>query len=135
MNQAAATLCESKPRTGYAAVPQVIRSLLPFGLILLWTCAVRLPFYSNIGDDEFFFAVIAQRWLEGGLPYVAAYDVKPPGLFAIYALAQALFGESLATIKGLEILFTALGGFALYRLARRHNGPALWCGILYPVYS
>ncbi len=96
---------------------------------------MRLPFYGNISDDEFFFAVVAQRWLEGGLPYVAAYDVKPPGIFALYAMAQALFGESLATIKGLEILFTALGGFSLYRLARKQGGPALWCGALYPVYS
>src|SRR5215475_12070257 len=102
-----------------------LRPLLPFVLILAWACAVRLPYYGNVNDDEFFFSVIAQRWLEGGLPYVASYDVKPPGLFALYASAQALFGQSLATIKGLEILFTALGGFALYRLARKHGGPAL----------
>lgn len=111
--------------------------LLPFVAVLAWTCVVRLPFYGNINDDEFFFAVVAQRWLDGGLPYVAAYDVKPPGLFAIYAAAQALFGESLATIKGLEILFTALGGFGLYKLASRYGAStlALWCGLLYPVYS
>jgi len=111
--------------------------LWPFLAILVWTCAVRLPFYGNVNDDEFFFAVVAQRWLEGGFPYAASYDVKPPGLFAIYAAAQALFGESLATIKGLEMLFTALGGFGLYRLALRHGTRtlALWCGLLYPVYS
>jgi len=114
-----------------------IAPLLPLLAILVWTCVVRLPFYGNVNDDEFFFAVVAQRWLEGGLPYVAAYDVKPPGLFAIFAAAQALFGESLATIKGLEILFTALGGFGLYRLALRHGTRSLaqWCGLLYPVYS
>jgi hypothetical protein len=110
---------------------------LPFALILLWTCAVRLPFYGNVGDDEFFFAVIAQKWLAGGLPYVAAYDVKPPGLFAIYALAQTLFGESLATIKGMEILFTAAGGYALFRLARTFGTPAIapWIAVFYPIYS
>jgi hypothetical protein len=112
-----------------------LRSFLPFLLILAWSCVVRLPFYGNINDDEFFFAVIAQHWLAGGLPYVSTYDVKPPGVFALYAMAQALFGESLATIKGLEIVFTALGGAGLYHLARKSGGPALWCSVLYPIYS
>src|SRR6185437_1215342 len=132
----------SIPATGQepdapAAVRRYALALLPFALILLWTCAVRLPFYGNVGDDEFFFAVIAQKWLAGGLPYVATFDVKPPGLFALYAVAQSLFGESLATIKGLEILFTALGGYALYRLARDFGSRpmALWIGVLYPLYS
>lgn len=38
-----------------------------------------------IHDDEAFYAVVAQRWLHGELPYVASYDVKAPGVFAVLA--------------------------------------------------
>ncbi|HEY5081851.1 MAG TPA: hypothetical protein VII91_08035 [Bauldia sp.] len=86
---------------------------LPVALILLWTCAVRLPFYTQTDKDEFFFSAIAAEWLKGGLPYVATFDIKPPGVFFIFAVAQSLFGASQATIKGMEIVAVTLGAYGL----------------------
>jgi 4-amino-4-deoxy-L-arabinose transferase-like glycosyltransferase len=106
-------------------------------LLLVWTCLVRLPFAHIINDDEAFFSVVADRWRLGEWPYVASYDVKPPGLFAIFALVQAVFGSSLMVIKGIEIAFTGLCAFSLYIMLARQGFRAagLWAGGLMPVYS
>ncbi|MGN6422045.1 MAG: ArnT family glycosyltransferase [Asticcacaulis sp.] len=107
------------------------------GLLLLWTLLIRLPFLHVIHDDEAFYAVVAQRWLHGELPYVASYDVKAPGVFAVLAAFQALFGAHLLVIKAVEIAFTAWGALALYRLLQPVAGPVC-AGIAvgaYPLYS
>ena len=112
-------------------------AVLPFLLILAWSAAVRLPFYGMANGDEFFFSVIAGQWLHGGMPYVTAFDVKPPGIFFIYAVAQALFGASYATIKGLEIVAVAAGAGALFVMlsAAGLKRLAAWSAVLYPVYT
>jgi len=106
-------------------------------ILLVWTCIVRLPFLHIVNDDEAFFSVMATRWLRGELPYADSYDVKPPLLFILFGLAQMVFGASLATIKGLEIVFTTAGAFGLYHLIQHHGtqATARWAALLYPVYS
>lgn len=110
---------------------------LPLILILLWTAAVRLPFSFATDKDEFFFAVIASGWLEGALPYVATFDIKPPGLFFLYAVAQALFGASQATVKAMEIVAVAVSAWALYAAlnAWALRRLAVWVAVLLPVYT
>lgn len=110
-------------------------ALLPLALLLIWTAAVRLPFYTQTDKDEFFFSVIAAEWLKGGLPYVATFDVKPPGLFFLFAAVQAVFGASLAAIKAMEIVAVALGAWGLFALLNAHGTrrTALWAATLYPV--
>jgi len=114
-----------------------LRALLPFVILLAWTCVIRLPFSGLADEDEFFYALVGARWLDGYVPYAASFDVKPPGIFAVFALAEAMFGSSLAMIKGLEVVFTALGAFSLFRLldGRVSRHAALWAAGLYPVYS
>ena len=123
--------------TGTGFVARASAILLPLALLLAWTAAVRLPFYFQTDKDEFFFSIIATQWLQGGLPYVATFDIKPPGLFVIYAIAQSLFGASQVTIKGMEIVAVALGAYALYGLVARHGTQraALWVAILFPIYT
>jgi len=106
-------------------------------LLVAWTCVVRLPFVHVIHDDEAFYSTVAARWLRGEWPYVSSFDIKAPGLFALFAAVQTLFGTSLATIKGLELVFTVLGAFGLYRLLRHRAGlrAAAYAAGLYPVYS
>ena len=113
------------------------RDLVIAAALVMLSLFVRLPVLHIVNDDEAFFSVMGQRWLHGEWPYAASFDVKPPLLFGVFAAAQAVFGLSLATIKGLEIAFTAWGAIALQRLARRHGSEALslWAGGLYPVYS
>lgn len=98
---------------------------------------LRLPFADNIGEDEVFYALVAQRWLAGLLPYVSSFDVKPPGLFALFAAVQAVFGTSMAVVKGLETGCVAVTAFGLWLVGTRHLSRRIgWlAGALYPVYS
>ncbi len=128
------------PRTSGSAAAwpeRALAAVLPVVLILLWSAAVRLPFYGIANGDEFFFAIVAGQWLHGGLPYVDAFDIKPPGVFFIYALMQALVGASYATIKGLEIVVVAAGASTLFVLLRSVGLKrlAMWSAALYPVYT
>ncbi len=113
------------------------RGIAPLALLLAWTCVCRLPFAALGDEDEFFFAVVGQRWLHGLLPYAASFDIKPPGLFAIFAIAEAICGASLATIKAVEIAFTAFGAWALYGLMDRNvsRPAAIAAAAAFPVYS
>ena len=115
----------------------VLAAILPFVLILVWSAAVRLPFYRFADGDEFFFSVVAREWLHGGLPYVDAFDIKPPGIFLVYAIAQAIFGASYATFKGMEIVAVASGASLLFVMLRPFGSGrlAIWAAALYPVYT
>ncbi|MEJ0012260.1 MAG: hypothetical protein WDM94_06425 [Bauldia sp.] len=127
----------ARPDSFQAPRLKQVALVMPLALLLLWTAAVRLPFYAATNGDEYFFSVIADQWLHGGLPYVATFDIKPPGLFLIFAVVQEFFGASYATFKGMEIVAVALGAGALYAplktLATRRL--AIWVAILYPVYT
>ena len=114
-----------------------LAAVLPFGLIFAWSAVVRLPFYGIADGDEFFFSVVAGEWLHGGLPYVDAFDIKPPGIFLIYAIAQSVFGASYAVFKGLEMVAVAAGASLLFVMLRPYGSGrlALWAATLYPVYT
>ena len=106
-----------------------------FTALLLWTLIVRLPFLHVIHDDEAFYSVVASRWLNGEPPYIASYDIKAPGIFAIMAGFQVLFGANLIVIKALEMLATVWGAFGLFRLVARTGSRrfALLVAVLYPL--
>jgi hypothetical protein len=106
------------------------------GLLLL-TLLLRAPFADNIGEDEAFFAVIGRDWPRGILPYAGRFDVKPPGLFLLYALTGQMFGDGVAAIKGLEISFVAVSAYGLWRIGRDHfsRSVGMAAATLYPLYS
>ncbi len=116
---------------------QIALALAPIVLALLWTSAVRLPFFFVENGDEYFFSIVADQWLHGGLPYITAFDVKPPGLFLIYAAVQSVFGASHVVTKWMEIGAVAFGAYAMYVMLRAHGTRrvAIWAAILYPVYT
>jgi hypothetical protein len=58
--------------------------------VLLRSQIAAIPLERDEGE----YAYIAQRWLNGEIPYKEAFDQKPPGVFAAYAVIQSLFGES-----------------------------------------
>ncbi len=111
--------------------------LAVFALLFAVTVAVRLPFINIVHDDEAFFAVISQRWLQGEWPYAASFDVKPPLIFVVLALAQAVFGMHIWVVKLVEILAIALGALGIFELTARfrpgHAG--LWASLLYIGFS
>jgi hypothetical protein len=68
---------------------------LGYGLPSLW-----YPF----GNDQALHYYIGKGLLLGELPYVTGISGKPVGIFVIHALAVALFGDTQAAIRILELL-------------------------------
>lgn len=106
-------------------------------LICGWCAAIGLRLLRVEGPDEAFFTEAAHLWTRGALPYVDAFDVKPPGFFALLAFAQNLFGASIETIHGLSLVFTCIAAIAAYRIGSRLGRPGvgLFAALAYPVLS
>ena len=96
-----------------------------FAAALAWTAAVRLPLLGRDGPDDAFYAAVAHLWTQGALPYAAVYDIKPPGFFALLALAQTLLGPGLAALRTLAVVSDAASAAALFFIGRRLGSPAL----------
>src|ERR1051326_1935176 len=90
--------------------------------LAFWVTAVRYrSFDLGVSDaDESLFILIGQAWLHGQLPYVAIWDVKPPGLFLLFALAQFVVGPGILAARVLTAAAVFAGSLALYRFSRRH---------------
>lgn len=76
------------------------------------------------GRDQAIFFYVGREWAAGRLPYKEAFDIKPPGIYAVYALAGQLLGMQIWSIRVLE-LFAVLGlGWCIARAVRRDGPPA-----------
>jgi len=70
------------------------RGIALAGLLLI-VALLRLRFLDfPLTRDEGDYAYMAQLWLDGVPPYTAAYDMRMPGIFAVYALILSVFGQS-----------------------------------------
>jgi hypothetical protein len=107
-------------------------------LAALLFVAIRVPFVSlPLERDEGEYAYIAWRALEGDVPYRDAFDQKPPGVFAAYLAAFALFGRSVEAIHAFLYLWTAATALALYAWVRRavDADAAAFAALLFAVVS
>ena len=104
---------------------------------LAWTLIVRLPLFRADSADDAGFVEVAHLWMRGVLPYVGVFDVKPPGLFALVAAAETVFGPRLEALRAISISSDAVTATALFFLARRFGdtGVGVFAAILYPVLS
>ncbi|MBB4857444.1 hypothetical protein HNO88_000751 [Novosphingobium chloroacetimidivorans] len=111
------------------------------GPLLLFTLVALVTRWRVFGDpiitgvDEQFYVLVANRMLDGALPYVDIWDRKPIGLFLIYA-AGALFGDVLLGSQIIALLAVVGTAFILYRLALRVASPfaAVMVGLIYIVF-
>ena len=106
--------------------------------------AVVLPrlivlYVSVIDWDESFYALIAQQWLAGHVPYETVFDHKPIGLYAIFASFFLLFGDSVIAIRLIALVFVAATAVLLGRAAEAQFGRspwlAAWVAALYGIAS
>ncbi|HVU05152.1 MAG TPA: glycosyltransferase family 39 protein [Polyangiaceae bacterium] len=110
----------SPPRTS----PRVYRalSLLAWTIVALSLLQVVL---FGFGRDQGIYAVVGEAILDGKMPYRDAWDFKPPGIFLVYAAAQALFGKTMASVRILEALGILAEVLAFRRLSRTLFGSRL----------
>lgn len=113
-----------KKKTAIAPAPMLTdrqKTLwLPLLLIGVVAMALRAPLAAiPLERDEGEYAYIAQRWLDGAVPYQDSFDQKPPGVFVAYAFIMRLVGGSPAAIHWCAQVY-ALGTLALIFLIGRH---------------
>ena len=84
-------------------------------VLLIGLPTVILPFWSDTG----IFALMGKTIWEGGLPYVDAWDQKPPGIYLIYAFAiHGPFGL-IGNVRVFDLGWTAATVVVLVELGRR----------------
>lgn len=107
------------------------------GLAALWTLVVRGPYLDVVAldGDEALFLMIGKAWASGHPPYTVIWDLKPPGLYLIYAAVWSMFGDDLVGPKVAclaAVIATSLGlyVFAAWFIKSRRTGVAAL--LLYP---
>ena len=78
-----------------------------------------------LGRDQGEFATIAVGVLDGQLPYRDLWNPKPPAVFYTYALPIAIFGNTAAAVRSLDVALVVLMVPALYLLGGMVQGRAL----------
>lgn len=88
--------------------------------IVVWSCTQVLLF--SHGRDQAIYATVADALLGGSMPYQDAWDFKPPGIYLVYALAQAVFGKTMLAPRLLEVAGLLGMVFGMRRLAHTFFG-------------
>ncbi|WP_424812396.1 ArnT family glycosyltransferase [Roseococcus sp. YIM B11640] len=78
---------------------------------------------SVIDWDESLYILQAREWLHGNWPLSGVWDMHPVGAPATIAVAFALLGESLQTVRLLGAACVTLTGYGLILIARRLGAP------------
>jgi 4-amino-4-deoxy-L-arabinose transferase-like glycosyltransferase len=96
------------------------RDVVACGLVLLSALVVRFPYFfpAVINWDEGAFILVGQSLLDGHLPYVERFALKPPLAFAFYAGVIAVSGRSLVGIRLAGALCIAATACLLYVILR-----------------
>ena len=88
--------------------------------------AVRAPglVFTDLNWDEGLYRMIAGSLLHGHAPYLEVWDRKPVGVFVLLAAAEAVGGESVATMRIATALAVGTGAWCLAGVAHRLWGEA-----------
>lgn len=118
--------------TGRRALPLAALVALAASLLTrAWT-------FGNpvIHIDEQFYLTVGDRLLRGALPYVDIWDIKPIGLFALYAAIAWLWPGSIIAYQIVALVAVVLTAVLLFAMARRVAGvaAALLCCGAYPAW-
>lgn len=84
--------------------------------VVLWAAAQLLVF--SFGRDQSIYAVVGRGIVEGEMPYRDRWDFKPPGIFLVYALSEAVFGSKMWGPRLLEALGLLATAGLLVRLSQ-----------------
>lgn len=108
----------------------------PLLLFLPLAAILRAPAFvaAVLDPDEGLYLVQAQAWLQGGWPFVAVFDMHPPGAPALLAVALALIADPILAARLLGVVAVAATATLLHGIARRLGGDratGLAAGLLY----
>jgi 4-amino-4-deoxy-L-arabinose transferase-like glycosyltransferase len=114
------------------------REVMLVGILILISVAAALPVLTYpMGRDQGMYANIARTILNGGLPYIDMWDIKPPAIYYIYAAGISVFGSGAAAIRAIDLVFLPFTLLAIYLLGRRIGetaGAGFLSGVLFTVF-
>ncbi|HYW17903.1 MAG TPA: glycosyltransferase family 39 protein [Nodularia sp. (in: cyanobacteria)] len=89
-------------------------------IIIIFSLLFRLPFFfrATFNWDENTFILMGQSILDGNLPYVEIWDLKPPLVFFSYALAILIFGKSIISVRLFGTLCVIMAAILTYYICR-----------------
>ena len=99
---------------------------LAVSVVIAAAAAIRLRLLDvPLDRDEGEYAYFGQLLLGGVPPYALAYNLKLPGIYGVYALVLAVFGQTPAAIRIGLIVVTSATTAVMYLLGARLAGPAV----------
>ena len=99
---------------------------LAVSVVIAAAAAIRLRLLDvPLDRDEGEYAYFGQLLLGGVPPYALAYNLKLPGIYGVYALVLAVFGQTPAAIRIGLIVVTSATTAVTYLLGARLAGPAV----------
>ncbi|NOT01608.1 MAG: hypothetical protein HOP29_13380 [Phycisphaerales bacterium] len=95
-------------------------------LVLCVHAAGRIGAYcSPLRNDSYIYASFGYRIAQGDVLYRDMSDIKPPGLFLLYAMNYLVLPPGRPSLVPVESLFLIAAYYAVYRIARDFYGPAI----------
>ena len=89
-------------------------------IIIVFVVTIRIGLLEiPLERDEGEFAYMGQLMLQGIPPYLLAYNMKLPGIYAAYAVVMAIFGQTIAGIHLGLMVVNAIAIVLLFLLTRR----------------
>lgn len=110
---------------------------------LLWSLVIAAGLrafsfgVTGLDWDESFYAVVAQLWLHGAVPYANVWDIHPMGVPALFATATWLVGDGLLAARLLAWLAVAGTATLLWAFAERYlriRPAGILAGLFYLAY-
>lgn len=96
-----------------------LKSSLLFLVFVLAAVTIRIDsfLHASLDWDEAVYLLMARSLRAGHAPYVEIFDHKPPGIYALFAVVQSVFGTSLLAVRACACLAVATTSYQLFRLS------------------
>jgi hypothetical protein len=118
----AASTLDNKRATFIVSEKITASAILFFSILFTIVCRLRL-LGIPLERDEGEYAYVGQQLLAGIPPFVSIYHVKFPGIYAVYSIIEAIFGQTIVGIH-LGLLFANIStGIVLFFIGTRFLNP------------
>ena len=103
-------------------------------LLTLIAILIRFPFFFRdyVDHDESTFILMGQAMIDGHLPYLKLWDLKPPLVFYFFAGIIAVFGKSFIAIRLIGSIIVGLTGWFVFRISHLYYDkmPSFYAGLI-----